>query len=62
MKIIQQAHIVVIAAVTLGGVFAASPEAQRLPPDVSDPPSIFEGIAKNRGTVLRLALPSFGKR
>ena len=49
MKMIQQAHIAVIAAVTLGGVFAASPEAQRLPSDVSDPPSIFEGIAKKPG-------------
>ena len=62
MKIIQPARIAVIVAVTLGGVFAASSEAQRLPPDVSDPPSIFEGIAKKPGAVLRLALPSFGKR
>ena len=61
MKIIQQAHIVVIAAVTLGGVFAASPEAQRLPPDVSDPPSIFEGIVKKPGDSPEISTAEFRK-
>jgi rhodanese-related sulfurtransferase len=46
MKIIQQARIAAIAAITLGSVFAASPHAQRLPPNVSNLPSIFDGIVK----------------
>jgi rhodanese-related sulfurtransferase len=43
---IQQAQIAVIAAITLGSVFAGSPLAQRLPPNVSNLPSIFDGVVK----------------
>jgi rhodanese-related sulfurtransferase len=46
LKIIQPARIAFIAAMTLGSVFAASPHAQRLPPNVSNLPSVFDGIVR----------------
>jgi rhodanese-related sulfurtransferase len=61
MKITQLVHIAVIAAITLGSVFAASPHAQRLPLNVSNLPSIFDGIVKKATDSPEISTAEFQK-
>ena len=58
---IQQVNIAVIATITLGSVFAASPLAQRLPPNVSNQPSIFDGILKKPADSAEISTAEFQK-
>jgi rhodanese-related sulfurtransferase len=58
---IPQAHIAVIAAITIGNVFAASPLAQRLPTNVSNLPSIFDGILKKPADSPEISTAEFQK-
>src|SRR5690348_2393621 len=61
MKITQQARIAVVAAITLGSVFAVSSQAQRLPPNVSTLPSIFDGIVKKPADSPEISTAEFQK-
>jgi rhodanese-related sulfurtransferase len=61
MKTAQRARIAVIVAIMSGGVFAASPQARRLVPNVSNLPSIFDGIVNKPADSPEISTAEFQK-